>query len=84
MAIPYRSALVPAERSEYSQPDTALTKTDLSYYYDGLTPQELKEALHKLLNLGLNAQRAHYADWLRLAADGDVPPGGHFASVIAA
>jgi hypothetical protein len=84
MAIPFRANLVPSERSEYSQPDTALTKTDLSYYYDGLTPEELKEALRKLLSLGLNAQRAYYEDWLRLAADGDVPPGQHAASAVAA
>lgn len=37
LAVPFRAAHVPSERAEYAQPDTALTLTALSYYYDGLS-----------------------------------------------
>ncbi len=37
LAVPYRAAHKPSERSEYSQPDTALTLTDLAYYDEGLS-----------------------------------------------
>ena len=32
MAVPYRAANTPAERSEFAQPDVALLLTHLSYY----------------------------------------------------
>ena len=45
LAVPYRAAHVPSERSEYTQPDTALLLTVISYYGDGLSEDELMEAL---------------------------------------
>jgi hypothetical protein len=75
LAVPYRAAHVPSERSEYAQPDTALTLTQLAFYHRGLLREQLLDALRELLRLGLNAQRAHYDEWLALAR-ADVPPGG--------
>jgi hypothetical protein len=74
LAVPFRAAHVPAERSEYAQPDTALCLTTLAYYYDGLTQQQLLDALKVLLSLGLNAQRECYKEWLKMAA-GKIPAG---------
>lgn len=74
LAVPYRAAHVPSERSEYAQPDTALTLTQLALYHRGLLREQLLEALRELLRLGLNAQQAHYREWLALARD-ELPPG---------
>ncbi|PRW58669.1 hypothetical protein C2E21_2704 [Chlorella sorokiniana] len=76
LAVPYRAAHVPSERSEYAQPDTALTLTQLAFYHRGLLREQLLDALRELLRLGLNAQRAHYDEWLALAR-ADVPPEEH-------
>ena len=42
MAVPYRASDTPSERSEFSQPDCAIVMTYLSYYYDGLTAQQVR------------------------------------------
>ena len=49
VAVPYRAADVPSERSEYSQPDTAIVLTCLSYYLDGLSRAQLRGAFEMLL-----------------------------------
>lgn len=73
--MPFRAAHTPSERSEYAQPDHALLLTQLAYYDDGLSPQELLQALRRLLSLGPTAQRFHYEEWLALvAADSGVIP----------
>lgn len=77
LAVPYRAALTPSERSEYARPDTALTLTDLAYYKDGLSPGEFLDALHELLKRGQNEQRACYAEWLQLARRDVEDAGGH-------
>ncbi|GLC49187.1 thioredoxin-disulfide reductase [Pleodorina starrii] len=73
MAVPYRAAHTPSERSEFAQPDVALLLTNLSYYYDGLSREEFRAALTTLMGMGLSAQRDFYEGWLRLAANG-IPP----------
>ncbi|KAL4423252.1 hypothetical protein ABPG77_000044, partial [Micractinium sp. CCAP 211/92] len=73
LAVPYRTARSPSERSVWAQPDTNLTFTTMSYYNRGLSPDELLQAVHALLKLGGNAQVQHYQhQWLPLAA-ADVP-----------
>jgi hypothetical protein len=74
LAVPFRAAHLPSERSEYAQPDTALSLTTLAYYHDGLSKQQLLDALGELLGLGPSAQEAHYSEWLELAGDG-IPAG---------
>ncbi|EFJ48301.1 hypothetical protein VOLCADRAFT_104794 [Volvox carteri f. nagariensis] len=59
-------------RYEFAQPDVALLLTNLSYYYDGLSRHELREALVTLLGMGLNVQRDFYEGWLRLGR-GEIP-----------
>ncbi|GLC35571.1 thioredoxin-disulfide reductase [Pleodorina starrii] len=73
MAVPYRAAHTPSERSEFAQPDVALLLTNLSYYYDGLSRDKFRAALTTLMGMGLSAQRDFYEGWLRLAANG-IPP----------
>ncbi len=41
LAVPYRASDTPSDRSEFSQPDCAIIQTYLSYYYDGLTQDEV-------------------------------------------
>ena len=74
LAVPFRAADTPSERSEYAQPDVALLLTYLSYFYDGLTKEQLRSALEQLVDMGLNAQRDFYNDWLRLSLAG-IPEG---------
>ena len=41
MAVPYRAKSTPSVSAEFAQPDVAITLTCLSYYYSGLTDQQL-------------------------------------------
>lgn len=77
LAVPYRAADTPSERSEYAQPDTALALTTLAYYGDGLSRVEMVEAVTGLLRMGPSAQRAFYDTWLRSGRD-SIPEGGWF------
>ncbi|KAG9403249.1 hypothetical protein AC1031_005895 [Aphanomyces cochlioides] len=56
VAVPFRAANVPADRSEFGHPDVSLLLTTLAFYYQGLTPQQIKEDLEVLLTLGRPAQ----------------------------
>lgn len=62
--MPYRAADLPAERSEFSQPDVALVYTHLAYYGDGLSRAEFKAAVEMLLSCGPSEQTFHYNRWL--------------------
>eukprot|EP00922_Rhytidocystis_sp_ex-Travisia-forbesii_P011573 GHVS01017233.1.p1 GENE.GHVS01017233.1~~GHVS01017233.1.p1 ORF type:complete len:2969 (-),score=333.08 GHVS01017233.1:391-9297(-) len=64
VAVPYRAADVPSERSEFSHPDVCLMLTCLSYYHSGLTRQQLQQAVCQLIRLAPSAQAHHYALWL--------------------
>ena len=65
VAVPFRFADTPDERSEFAHPDCAIAFTVLAYYYDGLTRRELEQALKTLLTLGDSAQRTFYNCWLQ-------------------
>jgi hypothetical protein len=64
LAVPYRAAEVPSERSEFNHPDACLLLTTLSYYYQGLTKEQLRAALSSLLKEGTQAQAYFYNMWL--------------------
>ena len=66
LAVPFRSADTPSERSELAHPEVAIIKTILSYYYDGLNKYELKEAFETLLRSGESAQKRLYGEWISL------------------
>ncbi|KAK3689059.1 hypothetical protein B0T22DRAFT_513134 [Podospora appendiculata] len=48
LAVPYRAKDSPAPRSEFSHPDVVIILTCLSYYYRGLTDEELFACLELL------------------------------------
>ena len=68
LAVPFRAALTPAERSEYAQPDVALLLTNLAYYADGLSLDQFRAAVGALLRMGPNAQASHYTEWMKLSS----------------
>ena len=42
LAVPYRAKDVPAQRAEFGHPDVAIVLTCLSYYYAGLSEEQLR------------------------------------------
>lgn len=49
MAVPYRAKGVPSLRAEFGHPDVAITATCLSYYYGGLTSEQLRQSFDLLV-----------------------------------
>ncbi|KAI9463492.1 hypothetical protein HD554DRAFT_1319253 [Boletus coccyginus] len=49
LAVPYRAKDVPAQRAEFGHPDIAIILTCLSYYYGGLSKEQLKLSFEILL-----------------------------------
>ena len=74
MAVPFHAAQTPKERSEFAHPDVGILLTTLAYYHDGLSREEVVEALTKLLALGESARNDRYNDWYNLSQDG-IKPG---------
>eukprot|EP00882_Tetradesmus_deserticola_P027436 GHRQ01030370.1.p1 GENE.GHRQ01030370.1~~GHRQ01030370.1.p1 ORF type:complete len:238 (-),score=41.10 GHRQ01030370.1:26-739(-) len=60
MAVPFRAADTPDERSEFAQPDVALLLSHLAYYGDELSNKQLKAALQVR---GMSAQLAVLQMW---------------------
>lgn len=79
LAIPFRASNTPADRSEFKEPTLAITLTILSYYYDGLSRTELREALTALLDgqVAESAQADFYRSWLAETR----PPMGDMAKM---
>jgi len=48
MAVPYLAKDIPSPRAEFGHPDIALALTCLTYYYGGLTSEQLMSCFHKL------------------------------------
>ena len=63
LAVPYRAKDNPATRAEFSHPDATIVLTCLSYYYGGLSDEQLYTAFEKLL-LSDHAQD-EYENWVR-------------------
>lgn len=75
LAVPFRAAHTPSERSEFAQPDVALLLTHLSYYADGLNLEQFTEGLEELQRMGKNAQHDYYSSWLALLSKQNIPAG---------
>ena len=67
VAVPFRACDTPSDRSEFAHHDTAIFLTFLSYFNDGLSRFEMREAVSKLLSKGQSEQEAEYKEWLELA-----------------
>ncbi|KAI5991231.1 hypothetical protein EDD15DRAFT_2449545 [Pisolithus albus] len=63
LAVPYRAKDVPAPRAEFGHPDVAILLTCLSYYYGGLTREQLGLCFERLLMLDNPDQE--YESWVR-------------------
>ncbi|KAI9820813.1 MAG: hypothetical protein M1826_000838 [Phylliscum demangeonii] len=49
LAVPYRAKDIPSSRAEFSHPDATIVLSCLSYYYGGLSDEQLYTAFDKLL-----------------------------------
>ena len=67
LAVPYRAKDNPATRAEFSHPDATIVLTCLSYYYGGLSEEQLHTAFEKLL-LSDHAQE-EYERWVQDAPE---------------
>ena len=63
LAVPYRAKDVPAPRAEFGHPDITIVLTCLSYYYGGLTEEQLRVSFEILQEQ--DEPSMEYANWLR-------------------
>ncbi|XP_031629745.1 uncharacterized protein LOC116344981 [Contarinia nasturtii] len=63
MAIPYKAKDVAAEMTEFGHPDVAICLTHLSYYYSGLTDEQMYEVF-RVLDNQQNAKDI-YESWVK-------------------
>ncbi|EON66141.1 hypothetical protein W97_05384 [Coniosporium apollinis CBS 100218] len=61
MAVPYYAKGVPSVSSEFGHPDIAIILSALSYYYAGLTPEQLRQSFDVLFKVPSAADE--YASW---------------------
>jgi len=66
MAIPFRAANLPKLRSEFAQPDCAITLAILSYYNIGLTRDQVIQSFSTLLTSGPSFQKRIYDECYQL------------------
>jgi hypothetical protein len=63
LAVPYRSKDSPSPRSEFSHPEVIVALTSLTYYYGGLSDDELFDTFAHLAKS--DQKDAEYNDWVR-------------------
>jgi hypothetical protein len=61
VAVPYEAKGKPSEQAEYGHPDVSILFTCLSFYYDGLTQDQLVQGVQHILRSDDPA--AQYASW---------------------
>ena len=71
LAVPYRAKAVPAPKAEFGHPDVAIVLTCLSYYYGGLTEEQLRASFEILQEQ--DDPSVEYAIWLQDYDPGSVP-----------
>ena len=64
MAVPFKAKDVASERTEFGHPDMAIILTHLSYYYSGLSDEEIMECFHVLKTRNPDPAN-EYASWIR-------------------
>ncbi|KAI9803787.1 MAG: hypothetical protein M1825_001667 [Sarcosagium campestre] len=62
LAVPYRAKDSPSSRAEYSHPDATIVLTCLSYYYGGLSDDQLYVAFERLLACDYSIEE--YGRWV--------------------
>lgn len=63
LAVPYRALDCPTPRSEFSHPDVVIVLTLLSYYYEGLSDDDLFAAFQHLMNS--DAAELEFQAWIQ-------------------
>ena len=63
IAVPFHAKGVPSEQSEWGHPDVAILFTCLAFYYDGINPQQLRQALELVLKA--DDPSSEYDRWTR-------------------
>ncbi|HEV7737923.1 MAG TPA: DUF3638 and DUF3645 domain-containing protein, partial [Chlamydiales bacterium] len=63
LAVPYRAKDSPALRAEFAHPDIIIILTCLSYYYGGLTNEQLESTFKSLMDC--DNPEARYAEWTK-------------------
>ena len=63
LAIPYRAKDVPTETAEFGHPDVTILLTCLSYYYGGLSEEQLRVSFELLLQR--DDPSSEYALWIK-------------------
>lgn len=63
LAVPYRAKDNPAPKSEFSHPDVVITLTCNSYYYGGLSDDDMFQAFEHLV--GFDQADAEYKAWVQ-------------------
>ena len=66
MAVPYLAKDVPSPRAEFGHPDIALGLTCLSYYYSGLSSDQMLDCFAKMRSAG--DPSIVYDEWVRFSA----------------
>jgi hypothetical protein len=67
LAVPFSASDTPTDRSEFAHVDAALLLTTLSYYAQGLSKQQVRDAFDRLFILGKTAQQELYGDMFSIA-----------------
>ncbi|KAF1951418.1 hypothetical protein CC80DRAFT_424735 [Byssothecium circinans] len=65
LAVPYRSKDSPSQRSEFSHPEVVIALTSLTYYYGGLSDEELFDSFTHLLKS--DQADVEYGDWIKFS-----------------
>lgn len=63
LAVPFRAKDVPSLRAEFGHPDIAILLTCLSYYYGGLTHDQVDTCVKHLLSQ--SSPQLHYDIWIK-------------------
>ena len=71
LAVPYRAKDVPAPTAEFGHPDIAIVLTCLSYYYGGLTEEQLRASFETLQEQ--DDPSLEYSNWLQDYDPASVP-----------
>lgn len=72
MAVPFRAKGIPSDNAEFGHPDVAITLTCLSYYYEGLSKNQVRHCFSLLVKE--NDPAAVYQRWISRRL-GELPPG---------
>ena len=65
LAVPYRAKDVPAPNTQFGHPDITIILTCLSYYYAGLSEEQLRASFEMLLDEDDSDPSTEYAFWVK-------------------